>query len=243
MINAAILDDEPRGSWLLEQKLKSFSNEINIDAIYNSPEDALKNIRQKNIDVLFLDVEMPKFNGFQFLEKLGEFDFEIIFTTAYDKYILDALHHSAVDYLLKPIDEEQLQSAIGRLVRRMTQKKTIKENNNNKVSNPNKNKLALSTIEGIYLVEKSCIIRIEALSNYSAFILSDNKKIIVSHTLKEYERLVQTDNFFRANRSTILNLDYIVKYKRGDGGTLELSDGCEVEVSPQKKDELMARLF
>lgn len=244
MINVAILDDEPRGSWLMEQKLKNFGNDVVVKAIYHFPAEALKDINQLNIDVLFLDVEMPLYTGFQFLEKLGEFNFEVIFTTAYDKYILDALHLSAVDYLLKPISEQSLETAITRLKKRI-----IEKSSQSKVVLPqtkqinNRNKLALPTAEGIHLVDKSSIIRIEALSNYSAFILSNGKKIIVSHTLKEYDSILQDDNFFRVNRSIIVNLDYAVKYKKGEGGILELSDGFEADVSPQKKEELITRLF
>ena len=240
MIKAAILDDEPRGSKLMEQKLQLFGNEINIAAVYNSPLDALQQINELAPDVLFLDVEMPSLNGFQFLEKLGTFSFEIIFTTAYDQYIMEALHQSAVDYLLKPIDEEHLEKAIKRLKKRLTRKQGGKPRMDKPVS---KNKLALPTAEGVHLVEKSAIVRIEALSNYSAFILSSNKKIIVSRTLKDYETLLQADNFLRVNRSSIINLDYVTKYKRGDGGTLELYDGFEIEVSPQRKEELLERLL
>lgn len=241
MIKAVILDDEPRGSRLMEQKLRPFSDEITVNAVYNSPVEALKKIGNINPDMLFLDVEMPSMNGFQFLEKLGTFNFEIIFTTAYDQYILDALHQSAVDYLLKPIDDEHLKRAIERLKKRIAGKGNYTPLNLDKPAN--KNKLALPTAEGVHLIEKSAIVRIEALNNYSAFILTNGKKIIVSHTLKEYESALQPDNFFRVNRSTIINLNYVIKYKRGDGGTLELQDGFETEVSPQKKEELIAKLF
>lgn len=241
MIRAAILDDEPRGSWLLEQKLKKFSDELTIEAIYNTPEAALNEIEALKPQVLFLDVEMPVLNGFQFLEKLGEFSFEIIFTTAYDKYILDALHQSAVDYLLKPIDEEQLEKAIARLKNRIAEKQKYVSGLQSK--RINKNKLALPTAEGIHLIDKMSVIRIEALNNYSAFIMADNKKIVVSRTLKEYESILTEDNFMRVNRSTIVNLEFVLKYKRGDGGKLELADGSEIDVSPNKKNELMAKLF
>lgn len=241
MIRAAILDDEPRGSWLLEQKLKKFGDELAIEAIYNTPEAALNEIEVLKPQVLFLDVEMPVLNGFQFLEKLGEFNFEIIFTTAYDKYILDALHQSAVDYLLKPIDEDQLEKAIERLKNRIAEKQKYLSSLQNK--RVNKNKLALPTAEGIHLIDKMSVIRVEALNNYSAFIMADNKKIVVSRTLKEYEGILTDDNFMRVNRSTIVNLEFVLKYKRGDGGKLELADGSEVDVSPNKKNELMEKLF
>ncbi|MFT4202791.1 MAG: LytTR family DNA-binding domain-containing protein [Chitinophagaceae bacterium] len=242
MIKSAILDDEPRGSWLLEQKLKLFSPEMKIEAIYNNPEEALADIGRQKIHVLFLDVEMPRMNGFQFLERLGTFNFDIIFTTAYDKYILDALHQSAVDYLLKPIDENHLGKAISRLKKRIAEKEKYIHTPLANTS-VQKSRLAVSTIEGIHLIEKSAIIRIEALGNCSAFVMADNKKIVVSNTLKNYESILSEAHFMRINRSAIVNLEFITKYKRGDGGRVVLTDGTEIEVSSNKKDELIARLF
>ncbi|ANI89964.1 DNA-binding response regulator [Arachidicoccus ginsenosidimutans] len=242
MIKAVILDDEPRGSRLMEQKLKLFSDEIIIEAVYNLPQTALAEITKVQPDVLFLDVEMPVLNGFQFLERLSEFDFEIIFTTAYNSYILDALRISAVDYLLKPIEEDELRDAIRRLKKRMATKANMPKTPA-KTKSISKNKIALPTAEGIHLIEKSQITRIEALSNYSTFILTDKKKIIVSRTLKEYENMLSSDNFMRVNRSVIVNLEFVLKYKRGDGGVLELMDGSEIDVSPNKKEELLAKIF
>ncbi len=240
MLKAAILDDEVRGSKLLEQKLNIFEEELQVVGVFNNPVKALDAICELNIDVLFLDVEMPEMNGFQFLEKLGTFTFDIIFTTAYDSYTLEALRLSAVDYLLKPVDNDELQTAITRLRKRVSEKSTFKANK------PQKNvstRLPLPTAEGVYIVDKNNIIRVEAMSNYSVFMLSDNKKIVVSKTLKEYEASLDDERFMRINRSVIINLDFVIKYRKGDGGTLELSDGTEIEVSPQKKDILLQRLF
>lgn len=240
-MKAAILDDEPRGSKLLHQKLQPFKDNLEVVSVFNDPKEALEKINQLAIDVLFLDVEMPGYNGFQFLEKLGEFNFEVIFTTAYNTYTLDALRLSAVDYLLKPIAEDELQNAIQRLQKRVIKKTTYPIEDQHKLFN--RNKLALPTAEGVHLINKAHIIRIEALSNYSTFILSPHKKIMVSRTLKEYELLLTGQEFIRVNRSTIINLNHVVKYRRGDGGCVELIDGFEVEVSPNKKEELLARLF
>jgi two-component system LytT family response regulator len=184
---------------------------------------------------------MPGLNGFQFLEKLGAFNFEVIFTTAYDTYTLEALRLSAVDYLLKPIDEEELHTAIFRLKKRVAD--NVKHTAIKPAGKPVSNRLALPTAEGVYLIDKGSIIRVEAMSNYSTFYLSDNKKIVVSKTLKEYENVLQEDVFLRINRSVIVNLDYIVKYRKGDGGTLEMTDGTEVEVSSSRKESLMEKLF
>lgn len=239
MLKAAILDDEIRGSTLLQRKLELFKDDLQVDAIFNDPYKALSKIVDLDLDVLFLDVEMPGLNGFQFLEKLGSFNFAVIFTTAYDAYTLAALRLSAVDYLMKPIDEDELHTAIYRLKKRFA-------NNTKPVPDDGKtnaNRLALPTAEGVYLIDKANIIRVEAMSNYSTFYLSDKKKIVVSKTLKEYEHALQEDIFLRVNRSVIINLNYIVKYRKGDGGTLEMSDGTEVEVSSTRKDRLVEKIF
>jgi two-component system LytT family response regulator len=239
MLKAVILDDEERGSSLLTRKLESFEDELEVSAVFNDPYKALSKIMDIQPDVLFLDVEMPGLNGFQFLEKLGSFNFQVVFTTAYDTYTLEALRLSAVDYLLKPIDEEELHTAIFRLKKRFS----ANDKQGKDADKPSRNRLALPTAEGVYLVDKANIVRVEAMSNYSTFYLNDNKKIVVSKTLKEYENVLTDTFFLRINRSVIVNLDYIVKYRKGDGGTLEMSDGTEVEVSASRKEALVDKLF
>lgn len=240
MLRAAILDDEVKGSKLLSQKLGFFEDELLVVGIFNQPAKALDFMIELKPDVLFLDVEMPGLNGFQFLERLGSFDFEVIFTTAYDSYTLEALRLSAVDYLLKPIDEEELKMAITRLRKRVAEKSNYKAPKKDKVISK---RLALTTAEGVYIVERTNVIRVEAMSNYSVFILAGNKKIVVSKTLKEFENILEDEYFIRVSRSVIINLAYVVKYRKGDGGTLELSDGSEVEVSAHKKELLLQKLF
>jgi two-component system, LytTR family, response regulator len=166
MLKAVILDDEIRGSTLLNRKLEAFSDDLQVEAIFNDPFKALSKIVELSPDVLFLDVEMPGLNGFQFLEKLGTFTFQVIFTTAYDTYTLEALRLSAVDYLVKPIDEDELHTAIFRLKKRVTDfVKRIPPADQNCTSG----RLALSTVEGVYFVNKASIMRVEAMSNYSTF--------------------------------------------------------------------------
>lgn len=241
MLKAVILDDEQRGSTLLEKKLAPYATQLKVTAVFNDPLLALKTINSLQPDVLFLDVEMPGVNGFQFLEKLGAFSFEVIFVTAYDAYTLDALRISALDYLLKPVDEDELQTALSRLQKKIQLKQKPKPVAAS--GGINGSRIALPTAEGVYLVKKTDIVRIEAMNNYSTFYLHDNKKIVISKTLKEYEQALTDPFFFRVNRSCIVNLEYVVKYRRGDGGTLELQDGKEIEVSAQRKDELMIKLF
>jgi len=240
MLKAVILDDEVRGSSLLNRKLEAFGEDLQVEAIFNDPFKALSKIVELSPDVLFLDVEMPGLNGFQFLEKLGSFKFQVIFTTAYDTYTLEALRLSAVDYLVKPIDEDELHTAIFRLKKRVTD---YTRNTHLSGQNAAPNRLALSTAEGVYFVNKANVMRVEAMSNYSTFYLQDRKKIIVSKTLKEYEGMLQDGSFLRVNRSVIVNLDYVEKYRKGDGGTLEMNDGAEIEVSPSKKSALIQVMF
>lgn len=238
MLKAVILDDEPRGSKLLQHKLLALEEPLLVEAVFNDPLDALAGIGKINPDVLFLDVEMPVLNGFQFLEKLGSFDFEVIFVTAFNAYTLDALRINALDYLLKPVDDDELKRAIKRLQHKIALKE---KQSHEPVSSINR--LALPTAEGVYLVKKIDIIRIEAMSNYSTFYLAEGKKIVVSKTLKEFEQLLTDTFFIRINRSVIVNLEYASKYRKGDGGTLELVDGAEIEVSNSKKESLLKKLF
>ncbi len=243
MIKAVILDDESRGSTLLHHKLQDFREIIEVIAVYNDPQEALHQIRNLKVDVVFLDVEMPIMNGFEFLESLGQFDFEVIFVTAYNIYTLDALKANALDYLLKPVDMEELRKAIEKLESKIQLKEKIRKMDFHE-SKPNPAlKMALPTSEGIHLIKREDILRVEAMSNYSVFYLTNLSKIMVSKTLKEFEVQLETGNFLRINRSIIVNLDYIIKYKKGDGGTVEMIDGSELEVSASKKNLLIERLF
>lgn len=235
MIKAVILDDEEKGSSLLNHKLADFSNKLEVVAIFNEPEKALTIIKDLDIDVLFLDIEMPKINGFQFLELLGQFSFEIIFVTAYNAYILNALRNDALDYLMKPVDPEELEAAIIKL-----EKKVIKKVSDALSVKKNNARLSLATAEGIYYIKKNEIITVEAMSNYSVFHIISGNKIIVSKTLKEYETILSDACFFRVNRSAIVNLDYVVKFKKGD--VLVFANGAEIEVSSTKKAMLLEKL-
>lgn len=236
------MDDEVKGSTLLRHKLKSFSDSVSVEATFNDPREALIKIPNLVIDVLFLDVEMPGLNGFQFLERLGQFDFEVIFVTAYNIYTLDALRADALDYLLKPVDPDELAKALDKLEKRIILKEKLVERDL-PFTKAASSRIALPTAEWIHLIKKEEILRIEAMSNYSVFYVVNLSKIIVSRTLKEFEQRLENTSFMGVNRSVIVNLDYVLKYRKGDGGTLELVDGSEIEVSPIKKNLLLERLF
>jgi two-component system, LytTR family, response regulator len=246
MIRVILVDDEPQSSKALDIKLKELADDIEVIGIYNHPEKAISAIRKMKPDLVFLDIEMPGMNGFQLLEKLEQFDFEVIFVTAYNEYMLNALHISALDYLLKPVETEELSNALARFRKRISlqnnrlDKKEQFELLSETLRDQNAPKrLAVATLQGITFLKIKEIVRVEALSNYSTFHLVNKQKIMVSKTLKDFESLLTQQNFFRVNRSCIVNTDYIIKYKNEDGGVLELHDGTEINVGPHRKNELL----
>ena len=249
MIRVVLVDDEPQSCKSLAIKLKDIAEDIEIAGSFHHPDKAITGIMKIKPSVVFLDIEMPGMNGFQMLEKMEEFDFEVIFVTAYDEYTLNALRISALDYLLKPVDTEDLKNALTRIRKKISMREnsshtkeqlellgdTLKERHAPK-------RLALATLQGIVFLKINEIIRVEALSNYSTFFLINKQKIMVSKTLKEFEPILTMQNFFRINRSCIVNTDYIVKYKNEDGGVVELQDGSEIGVGPHRKNELIELL-
>ncbi len=241
MIKAVIIDDELKGATLLQHKLSAFADRLVVERIFSDPFAALQVLPSISPDIVFLDVEMPLMDGFKFLENLGNIDFEVIFVTAYNVYAIEALRADALDYLLKPVDTDELTAAIEKLSKRIEWKKR-RQKQGIHMGSACASRLALSTSEGIYFVRKDEIVKIEAMSNYSVFYFSAGNKIIVSRTLKEFEGLLDADRFLRINRSTIVNLSCVIRYKKGEGGTLQLVDGSELEVSPTKKSLLMELL-
>ncbi len=249
MIRIVLVDDEPNSCESLAIKLKATATDLDIVGIYHDPQTAIEGIRTLKPAVVFLDIEMPGMNGFKLLEKMEAFDFEVVFVTAYDEYMLNALRISALDYLLKPVDTAELKDALARL-----RKKILLQENVPQTKEPMDlpgeipkeqhapKRLALATLQGVLFLKVNEIIRVEALSNYSNFFLVNKQKIIVSKTLKEFETILTMQNFFRVNRSCLVNTDYIVKYKHEDGGVLELLDGTEVGVGPHRKNELIELL-
>ena len=233
MIRVILVDDEPQSSKALDIKLRELADDIEVVGIFTHPDKAVSAIKKIKPDLVFLDIEMPGMNGFQLLEKLEQFDFEVIFVTAYNEYMLNALHVSALDYLLKPVEAEELSNTFNEKKEQIELlSETLRDQNTPK-------RLAVATLQGVTFLKIKEIVRVEALSNYSTFHLVNKQKIMVSKTLKDFESLLTQQNFFRVNRSCIVNTDYIIKYKNEDGGVLELHDGTEIGVGPHRKNELL----
>jgi two-component system LytT family response regulator len=256
-MKAILIDDERQSIMALNAKLELVAPDMDVIGMFQNPTDAIEQIKGLQPDVVFLDIEMPTMNGFQLLEKLRPYNFAVVFVTAYNQYAIRALRASAVDYLLKPIDIDELKNTVETLRSQIKKApplrkeffeqydsrlnhlfETLKTMSTNQLSE----KIALSTQEGVLFILVKDILRVEAMSNYSNFFLMNKQRIIVSRTLKEFEEVLIPYNFFRANRSQLVNLNQITKYQKGDGGVLHLTDGYEVEVSPQRKVELMAKL-
>ena len=246
MIKAVIVDDEPNCCKTLAALLERWCPDVEVIAICKNGVEALVSIREFSPDLVFLDLEMPKMNGFAMLEQLPSINFHLIFTTSYDQYALRAFRLSAIDYLLKPIDNEELQKAVQKVMQRsqapLPQQLEILLQ---KIHQPTSsiNKIALPTMEGLQMIPIDSIISCESDDNYTVFLLKDKKKIVVSSTLKEIEEILEDHSFVRVHRSYLVNLNEIEKYLKGEGGYLVMSDGSTIDVSRSKKESLLKKLL
>lgn len=244
-IKAILIDDELTSLKNLQQKIEEFCKDISVIAIFDKPEEAIPVIWNTNPDVLFLDIEMPKLNGFRLLEELKNYNAEIIFTTAYNQYAIDAMRISAFDYLIKPVAIEELENAVKRLVMRNathTQERlhVLKESIRQEKSQ--KNKIAVPLADGLEFIIIKNIVRIESSSSYSRIYLTNGQSVLVSKLLKDFEELLTPYRFYRVHNSHLINLNYIRKYLRGVGGRVLLENGDIVDVARRKKDEFIKLL-
>ena len=246
MIKAIIVDVVRYCISVLSRLLQKYCSEVELLASCSSGDEGLKAIQTLHPNLVFLDVEMPRMNGFEMLEQLPTVDFHLIFTTSYDQYALKAIRFSAIDYLLKPIDREELQAAVKKVElhfqRPMVQQLEILLQ---KINHPPAaiNKLALPTMEGLQMVTIESIISCESDSNYTIVLLKNRQKLVVSRTLKDVEEMLEDHSFVRVHHSHLVNLNEIEKYMKGEGGYLVMSDGSSIDVSRSKKETLLKKLL
>jgi two-component system LytT family response regulator len=241
-LKAILVDDELSSLQNLEQKLTEFCPDIAIAATTRRPEEAILLIRQHRPDVIFLDIEMPRMNGFRMLDELGELDFDIIFTTAYNHYAVDAIRISAFDYLMKPVAIKDLQGAVERLARQRRVQTKDKLDVLKQSLSPVKSqdeKIAVPTTEGLEFIPIRDILHIESSSNYSRLFFLEGKSLLVTRLLKEFEDLLLPYHFFRVHNSHLINLKHIKRYIRGEGGQVVMQNGDVIDVSRRKKEEFL----
>ena len=244
-MKAILIDDEQNATEALQNMLRMVTPDVEVIGAANTAQKGLDMIQSLQPDLVFLDIQMPYMTGFELLEKLGRFSFSVIFTTAYDQYALQAFKVSAVDYLLKPIDMDELEAAVEKVRERRKQPQAdfgVLEQLFKQVKKAHTERLALPTSDGLVFIAIEDIIRLQSDSNYTTFYLTRKEKIVVSRTLGDYEPTLTAQNFCRVHHSHIINMAHLKRYFKNDGGYAEMSDGSKVEISRRKKDNFMAKL-
>lgn len=245
MIKAIIVDDEKKSRVILARLIETYCSTIKIMELCDSVDAAIKAIKKFDPDLVFLDIEMPFENGFALLEKIKPTTFQVIFITAYDHYAIKAIKYSALDYLLKPVDSDELIVAVDKMEALINTKPIQFPDFEVLLSNLKKGgraKIAVPTFDGLRMIYVEEIIRCIADESYTEIILSNGDKVTVSRILKDYEDLLADLNFFRVHNSCLINLAHVSKYVKGDGGNVIMTNGESVEVARRKKNELLHRL-
>lgn len=245
-MQALIIDDEKHCRDSLAILLGKYCPEIEVLGQCASGEEGIQAIGSQDPDLVFLDISMPGMTGFEMLEQCGSSDFEVIFITAYDEYAIQAIRHSALDYLLKPVDKNELVQAIARA-------KGTKQTNSSSTriakllelveGKKGSERLALPTLDGLIIVDTKDILYCESENNYTRFFMADGKAIFVSKTLKKVETILSDDNnFFRSHNSFIINLKYVHRYLKGEGGEVILQNGKSLPIARTRKQDFLDRL-
>lgn len=237
-MKALIIDDEKRTRELIAKMIESFDLGIETFPIGENVASGFAAIESIHPQLVFLDIQMPDGTGFDLLKMIPNKNFEVIFITAHEEFAIKAIKFSALDYILKPVDAEELRSAVERAIESLHHKKEESqfEALNTNMQPTQKRRLVLKTQESVHVVDLDKIIRCEADRNYTSFYMAEGKKILVSKTLKDYETLLSGHNFLRVQQSHLVNLDYVDRYDKGNGGSVVMKDGSSVPLSPAKRD-------
>lgn len=241
-IKAAIIDDEQNGIEMLEYLLKKFCPHVMVECTFTNPVEAITKLKTNLVDVVFLDIDMPELNGFQFLEKMMPLTFEVIFTTAYNEYAIQAFKSNATDYLLKPIDSAELIQAVNKII-----DKTRNKNDNAHFEHllsmiqaaQSLNKIGIATDEGIQFIQTEELLYFKAEGAYTEVHLLGDKKLLSTKSLGDYEEQLEARGFFRVHNSYVINLKHIVKFVKDDGGYVVLQDGTSITVSRRRKEDFL----
>ena len=246
MLKAIIIDDEKKGREAVRIAVEKFCPTVELVAMCETPVSGIEAIEKLHPDLVFLDIQMPYMSGFDLLQHFQKPEFDVIFVTAHNHYAIKAIKFSALDYLLKPIEVAELVSA----VKRAEEKRESTEHSNRYRSflenmNSHKNglgKLAIPTMEGIIFIKIADVVYCESEGNYTIIHLKNKEKMLVSKTLRDFEGMLENQDFFRIHNSFLINLRQVQRYVKGEGGYVEMSNGGIASVSRRKKDEFLKRL-
>lgn len=246
MIKAVLVDDEKNALEMLEWQLHNYCPQVEVAAICSGADAGIAAIQQHKPQLVFLDIEMPKKNGFELVQAFANPSFDVIFTTAYNQFALKAFRFAALDYLLKPIDADDLVAAVKRYEKKVLQS-NFKEQLDilmQQYNQPNilPEKVSFATQQAIHFIKPSLIIYCESDSNYTTLHFVDKTKMVVSKTLKEVEEMLQHYHFYRIHHSFIINLKQVNRYVKIDGGSIEMTNGAQLPISRQRKEDLMSIL-
>lgn len=247
MIRAVIIDDEPNNVAALHKLLQDYCPTVTVTGTADDLKTARTLLLQEEPDLVFLDIEMPYGNAFELLNQLKPVHFEIIFVTAFDNYAINAIKYSALDYLLKPVNIKELQTAVEKAVERIRTKNISKRIDtllfNMQSPKTTSRRLALPTIDGFVFMDTEEFTRLEANNNYTNIYLKNKTKILIAKPLKEFEDLLDDKQFSRIHHSHIINHDFVKKYHRGRGGVIEMEDGSSIEVSTRRKEGFLGKFL
>jgi two-component system, LytTR family, response regulator len=242
MIKALIIDDESDSLKLLADELQEHCPQVTVVGKYSDSEEGLKAIHALKPNLVFMDIEMPRMNGFEILQHIGGIDFSLIFVTAYDAFAVKAFKFSALDYLLKPVHTPELIAAIRKVEKQQTV--DLQQLNLLRVqyqSGQHPQKLAIPHLGKVIFLSLEDIIYCEADGNYSKLYLSDKRTFVLTKTLRDLQGFLEEKNFIRVHRQYLINLDHICEYVRGEGNYLVMSNGVSIPVARNQKDRLMGR--
>lgn len=242
MIKAVIIDDEKDSRDILASYLKKYCPDVEVCGFGESVASGLEAIHKHTPDLIFLDIEMPYGNGFDLLDKAGDFQFETIFVTAFDNYAIQALNQSAAYYLLKPVSIDELIKAVNKIRTERSQENYTRHaqvllDNLRANGQP---KIMLPTLEGFEIVTISSILYCEAADNFTKFYFESTPPLLICRTLKYFEDILKDHRFVRIHRSYLINPDYVIRYAKGKGGSVTMKNNQELEISPNKKEAFLA---
>lgn len=247
MVRAVIIDDDNISRMVLSEILKRTIADVELLGEAGSVGEGVSLIERVNPDLVFLDISMPDGTGFDLLDKIKKIDFKIIFITAYSEYAIKAFKYSAFDYIVKPINIEELTRAVSRIpkIKKVENKVAVNALKTNLLSNgENGSKtIALPDQNGFAIINVDKIVRCEGLRNYTRIIFKEEEEKVVSRTLLEFENLLTPLGFIRIHRSHLVNLVNVVRYIKAQGGLVELKTGEQLKVSPKYKDDLLNKLL